>query len=410
MKFLFMPLLAAVCLAPAWAQPSLTLARALELARQGNPGLRALALETAAADADAQQASLRPDPTLEYVREGRAGEGGASTFQLSIPLELGGKRAARIEAARAGSRVAALELAIGRARIEAEVAAAYHQAWLAQQHVALAAQVSETGRRSSDAAARRVLAGKVSPVEEARARVAEANWRIEGVAAQRELEEARIRLAGLLGIAAGELGTLAAPALPLAGDQAPLEARLEALIEASPEIGRAQAEVEAGKAALRVERAQRIPDVALIVGTKREGPQRERVRQNIIGLSVPIPLFNHNQGAILAAERRAGKASAQLEATRLRVHAEAMQAQARMRAALQQERLVREDVLPGARFAADAAMKGFEAGKFKFVEVLDAQRSWVQAQAQHLQAVSDFYRARADLARLVGTLDVKDTQ
>jgi cobalt-zinc-cadmium efflux system outer membrane protein len=182
------------------------------------------------------------------------------------------------------------------------------------------------------------------------------------------------------------------------------------LIEASPEIGRAQAEVEAGKAALRVERAQRIPDVALIVGTKREGPQRERVRQNIIGLSVPIPLFNRNQGAILAAERRAGKAGAQLEATRRRVHAEAMQAQARMRAALQQERLVREDVLPGARFAADAAMKGFEAGKFNFVEVLDAQRSWVQAQAQHLQAVSDFYRARADLARLVGTLDVKDTQ
>ncbi len=410
MKTIFTPLLAAVCLAPAWAQPSLTLADALELARQGNPALRALALEAAAVDAAGRQAALRPDPALEYVREGRSREGGAATFQLSIPLELGGKRAARIEAARAGSRAAALDLAIGRARIEAEVAAAYHQAWLAQQHVALAAQVSETGRRSSDVAARRVLAGKVSPVEEARARVAEANWRIEGVTAQRELEEARIRLASLLGRAAGELGTLAAPALPIEEARAPQDARLDALIDAAPEIGRALAEVEAGQAAVRVARSQRMPDVALIVGSKREGPERERVRQNIIGLSVPIPLFNRNQGAILAAERRADKASAELEAARRRVRAEAMQAQARMRAALQQERLVREDVLPGARFAADAAMKGFEAGKFNYVEVLDAQRSWVQAQVQHLQAISDFYRARAELAKLVGTLDIKDMQ
>jgi cobalt-zinc-cadmium efflux system outer membrane protein len=142
------------------------------------------------------------------------------------------------------------------------------------------------------------------------------------------------------------------------------------------------------------------------VGAKREGP--ERLRQNIIGLSVPLPLFNRNQGAILAAERRADKARAELDATRQRVHVEAMQAHARMQAALQQERLVRQDVLPGAQYVAEAAMKGFEAGKFNYIEVLDAQRTWVQAQGQHLRAISDFYRAKADLAKLVGVTDIKD--
>ncbi len=180
MKNICVPLLAAICMAPAWAQPSLTLADALQRARQNNPELRALALETSAVDAAGSQAALPPNPSLDYVREGKASQGGSTTIQLSIPLELGGKRAARMAAASAGSRAAALDLAVGRARVEAEVAAAYHQAWLAQQHVALAAQVSETGRRSSDAAARRVLAGKISPVEEARARVAEANWRGRG--------------------------------------------------------------------------------------------------------------------------------------------------------------------------------------------------------------------------------------
>ena len=408
MKNICVPLLAAIFMAPAWAQPSLTLADALERARQSNPELRALALEAAAADAAGRQAALPPNPALEYVREGKASQGGSSTIQLSIPLELGGKRAARMAVARAGSRAAVLELAAGRARVEAEVAAAYHQAWLAQQHVVLAAQVSETGRRSSDAAARRVLAGKISPVEEARARVAEANWRMEGVTAQRELDEARIRLASLLGSAAGEFGTLAAP---VSLEDAALPAgQVEYLLLSAPAIERAMAEVEAGNASVQLERAQRMPDVSLILGAKREGPERERVRQNIIGLSIPLPLFNRNQGAILAAERRADKARAELEGTRLRVRAEALQAQARMQAALQQESLVRLDVLPGAQYAADAAMKGFEAGKFNYVEVLDAQRTWVQAQGQHLRAISDFYRAKADLAKLVGATDIKDSK
>jgi len=408
-KAICVPLLAAICLAPAWAQPSLTLAGALERARQSNPELQALALEASAVDAAGRQTALLPNPSLDYLREGKNSEGGSSIVQLSIPLELGGKRAARMEAARAGSRAAALDLAIGRARIEAEVAAAYQQAYLAQEHVALAAQISETGRRSSDAAARRVLAGKVSPVEEARARVAEANWRMEGVAAQRELDEARIKLASLLGNAGSEIGTLAAPVSP-AEAGLPGE-RLEGLIASAPAIERAMVEVEAGKASLRLERAARVPDVSLVVGSKRsEGPERDRVRQNIIGLSVPLPLFNRNQGAILAAERRTDKARSELEATRLRIRAEALQAHARMQAAMQQERLVREDVLPGARYAAEAAMKGFEAGKFNYVEVLDAQRTWVQAQGQHLRAISDFYRSRADLAKLVGNLDIKDSK
>ncbi|WP_162253032.1 TolC family protein [Duganella sp. Root1480D1] len=409
MKAICVPLLAAICLAPAWAQPSLTLAEALERARQSNPELQALALEASAVDAAGSQAALLPNPSLDYLREGRVSEGGSSTIQLSIPLELGGKRAARIEAARAGSRAAALDLAVGRARIEAEVAAAYQQTYLAQQHVALAAQVSDSGRRSSDAAARRVLAGKVSPVEEARARVAEANWRMEGVTAQRELDEARIKLATLLGNTGDGIGTLAAPVAPA---EAGLHgAQLEGLIASAPAIERAVAEVDAGTASLRMERAARMPDVALIVGSKRsEGPERDRMRQNIIGLSMPLPLFNRNQGAILAAERRTGKARAELEATRQRIRAEAMQAHARMQAAMQQERLVREEVLPGAQYAAEAAMKGFEAGKFNYVEVLDAQRTWVQAQGQHLRAISDFYRARADLAKLVGNLDFKDSK
>lgn len=403
MKRLCIPLLAAACLAPAWAQPTLTLADALHKARQDNPELKVLELEAGAVEAAGRQAALRPNPSLEYVREGRASEGGTATVQLAIPLELGGKRAARMDAARSGNRAAAAELAAGRARIEAEVAAAFHAAYLAQEHVTLAAQVSENGRRSSDAAARRVMAGKVSPVEEARARVAEANWRIEGVGAQKELDEARIKLASLLGGDPRLIGTLAAPGAPEAS-----ALQLETLLDAAPAIERAAAEVEAGSAALKLERAQGVPDVSLIVGSKREGPERERVRQNIVGLSIPLPLFNRNQGAILAAERRADKARAELEATRLRIRAEALQAHARMQAALQQERLVRADVLPGARYAAEAALKGFEAGKFNYVEVLDAQRTLVQAQAQHLRVLSDFYRAKADLSRLVGNPDIKE--
>jgi cobalt-zinc-cadmium efflux system outer membrane protein len=100
----------------------------------------------------------------------------------------------------------------------------------------------------------------------------------------------------------------------------------------------------------------------------------------------------------------------------MRLRADAAQAASRLGAALEQEQLIREHVLPAGESAFAAASKGFNAGKFSFLEVLDAQRSYFHAQQQHLRAVSEAHRAAADLAALTGpdtassTIYPQDTQ
>lgn len=71
-------------------------------------------------------------------------------------------------------------------------------------------------------------------------------------------------------------------------------------------------------------------------------------------------------------------------------------------AARTEAQLLRDDVLPGAQSAYDAATKGFELGKFDFLDVLDAQRTFFAAKSQYLRALAETYRAAADIDRLLG--------
>ncbi len=63
------------------------------------------------------------------------------------------------------------------------------------------------------------------------------------------------------------------------------------------------------------------------------------------------------------------------------------------------------EVLPGAQTALSAASKGFELGKFSFLEVLDAQRTLIHARTQRLQAVAEAHRAAYAIDRLLGSDD-----
>ena len=59
-------------------------------------------------------------------------------------------------------------------------------------------------------------------------------------------------------------------------------------------------------------------------------------------------------------------------------------------------------VLPGAQSAFDAATEGFRQGKFGYLEVLDAQRTFFEARGRHIEALSAYHKAVADTERLIG--------
>jgi hypothetical protein len=79
---------------------------------------------------------------------------------------------------------------------------------------------------------------------------------------------------------------------------------------------------------------------------------------------------------------------------------EVTQNEERLKALVVEAQTLQSEIMPGARSAYEAASKGFELGKFSFLEVLDAQRTFFQARAQYLRSLSDAHRTAAELERV----------
>jgi len=401
MRRLLLPFgLAAALLSPVplLAQTTLTLEQALEQATSRSPTLAAASKEVEASDGAVRQAGAWRNPELSAIVEDTRRETRTTTTTVGFPLELGGKRAARVTAAGRARDVAQAELANARAELRSRVIAAYFAVVVAQERTRLAASSAETATRAAEAVGKRVAAGKVSPVEETRARVDQTNAQLESAEAAAELQTVRFALASQLGEAEPKFDAVAAD-LAVAPER-PAFAELMARLDASSALTASRAEVERRRALVDVERTKAYPDVTLSVGAKRDNELSRT--QAVVGVSVALPLFDRNQGAVLEASRRADKASDELQAARLRLSAELQEAANRLAVARASLQVLQTTVLPSAQQAYDAASKGFEAGKFGFLEVLDAQRSLLQARSRHLNTLAAAHQAAAVIDRIVG--------
>ncbi|MBD9664764.1 cobalt-zinc-cadmium efflux system outer membrane protein [Variovorax beijingensis] len=431
MRTLFVPLaVMALAVPPAFSQPiagshlspirhtaagtaepagPLDLRSALALAQQFNPGLSSASREREATDAALVQAGAWPNPVLEAQVEDLRRGNRTTTLQLSQPIELGGKRAARVTAAERARDQAASALLARRSELRASAITLFFEVLAAQERLRLAQDSVGLAEAATRAAANRVAAGKVSPLEESRARVAEAGIRVELLQAEGALRSARQQLAALWGNPNPRF-TQADGAL----DRLPAAAgNVESRLSAAPVLRQARLEVERRQALSDLEQARRVPDVTVSLGAKRvpadEGMGSSDRNQVVVGLSVPLPIFDTNRGNVAEALSREEKARDELAAAELQLGADVAQATERLRSARATAQTLQRDALPGAEAAYKAAARGFELGKFSFLEALDAQRTLFQVRNQHLLAVADAHRAAAELDRLLGTGGEEET-
>lgn len=376
-----------------------TRAMAIDLALRSNSEIAMAVHEVEASEGALRQAGVIPNPVLStQVEDTRYRDTRTTTVQINQPLELGGKRSARIAAADRAHDLAIAEWEAKRADIRATVTAAFYDVLSAQERLRLAQASAELAKRATTAASKRVMAGKVSPLEETRARVAQSGVQIELAQAQSELATARSRLAATWGARQARFERVDGSVndVPVVPDWDVLAARLEQ----SPNLARARIEVDRRRALTRVERSRQIPDITVSVGAMRD--EQLGRNQAIVGVSIPLPLFDRNQGNLQEAISRSYKAEDELVVTEVRLKSDVAQLYESLRTARQQAELYQKEILPGAQSAYDAATTGFEFGKFGFLDVLDAQRTLFQATAQYLRALSEAHRTAAEIDRLVG--------
>ncbi|MCL5280458.1 MAG: TolC family protein, partial [Planctomycetes bacterium] len=143
-----------------------------------------------------------------------------------------------------------------------------------------------------------------------------------------------------------------------------------------------------------------VPDIAVGGGVRRYEDTGEGAF--VLDLSLPLPLFNRNQGGILAATAELGKARRQYEAAQVRVWATLSEAVSTLAAAYDQVTILRDEVLPKAQRAFEAARQGYQQGKFDYLHLLDTQRTLFQTQAQYVNSTEAYHKAQAEVQRLTG--------
>lgn len=385
-------------MAPAAFAQSISLPQALSTAMDANPDLAAARQEIGIADGARKQAGLIPNPTISYDVEDTRRNTSTTTVSLSQTLELGGKRGARVEVATYGQTAAQLELDRRVNGLRADVVQAFYAALRAQTGLDLAKQSLELTDRGLRIVDGRVRAGKSSPVEATRAQVQLAEAQLQVRRAETEKATAYQQLAQITGSSVTVFDRLDSPTL--SPGLPPRAEELLAKLDQTAEMRQAVIQIDKSDASLGSEKAQRIPNLTVSVGSQYDRSVRERV--NTVGLSMPLPLFDRNQGNILSASRRADQARDQRNAVELRLRTETQTALNQWSTAMQEVESYDKTILPSAQQAVETATRGFEMGKFGFIEVLDAQRTLIVARGQYLESLTAATNARAQVERVYG--------
>ncbi len=366
----------------------LTLAQAMEEADARSPRVLAAAAEMEAARGRQRQAGYRFNPIVNVDVENFAGTGPYSGFaglettvSINQRLDLGGRRRARMTLADAEFVAAQCRLEIARADLAFEVRGQFAAAIAARDDLALARENETRTREFVRVAQTMVDTGNEPPLRAFRANAALVQATAELRAAEAGEASARRSLAALLGVATppaelidGEIGTRPADV----DARATLDVRL-----AETEQAIAEARLRGQRAEARVD-----PSVGLGVRQLRETGDRAFVAN----LSMPLPIFDRNQGNVAAARADVTAAAARRENAVVTAAAAIANARADLDSTEARLAALEGAGIEQAREGVRLAELSYRAGKSSLVEYIDAQ----QAYAAMRTALIAARRARAE--------------
>ncbi len=351
----------------------------------------------AEADADVVAAGIWANPSLELSHD-KTGGARESTWRLAQPFDVSGRRGLRQDAARLRLDATEADTRAWREERAAELRRSFHDvlrqqsalrvidAWMAR--FAVIGNVVDKLARAGDASGydRRRLAREQQTAEAKAAEV------------RAGLERSRARLAALVGQPAtdeGVAGTLL-PTLP-AGLPA-----LQARLVQRPDLAALAARADAANADNAA--AQRnFPELTVGVGGKRTDDGVLRENGTLFSVSIPLPVFDRQQGAdrrtaaqAMAARAEYALAKQKAEGDLIGLHRQLMQLIAAA------ERYRREAVAPSADLVRIAEV-AYRAGESTVLELLDAYKGALDAETTALDLEWKAREVRIELDQLTGS-------
>jgi outer membrane protein, heavy metal efflux system len=388
-------------------------------ALQSNAELAAARLDLERGRARLRQAGLRPNPTVDFEQTtGRfTGSWGdqATTIGFALPLEIGGQHGRRIELAQAELAATEAEIADRERRLVGAVRAAYAEALAALRELQITEGLNNLDLQTSSVVEARFTEGESAALEVNLLRVEVERLRSRRAFIEGKLQAAVLSLKRLTGMAPDESlrlrEDLREPGLPEPPPS--LESAVEFALRQRPDLRLARLNERAAQAGLRLARAQAAPGVTVSAKYSSDRsitdlpapliPFPDRSRTLSFGVSVELPLFKRNQGAISEAETAITQVQRRREFAEQVVRNEVSSAYVRYQAAQASQQLFEQGVLARSNANIRTLQEAYRMGAFRVTELIAEQRRLVDSEREYTEVLTERYRALADLQTAIGS-------
>lgn len=386
---------------------ALSLTTAIERGRQNHPLLIAAKRRVAMFEGELVEAGLKPNPTFTVSGENfplDPPEGGFSFKRtvdwfayFSQTIERGNKRELRRAAAERAIETAQTEAEALERQLVYEIKVAYQQAAAARERVELLREnLNQLGQlvKLNEV---RVNAGYTAEGDLIKARLEAQRIEYSYRKTIIEYDRAKIALLKAMGEASFEADFELADRLEFKTVSLNATALQEAALRRA-NIKVVEARLEKARAQLRLEQANAKPNLTASFGYKRNG-----LDNALYGaLSIPLPIYNKNQGFIARAQAEVGMYESELRFERAVVLAEVTAARRAVAANEQQIEALRAEFLRNADESQQVSLAAYREGATDLLHLIDAQRTRTQAQELYFQALADYQLAIHELERAAG--------
>jgi outer membrane protein, heavy metal efflux system len=390
-----------------------------ELARMAlkqNTDLQAAREPVHQAEARLTQARLWPNPSVElsrktdapFANEGDRGYG----VTLSEPLELGGKRGNRTTLAKTSIEVARADVAEAERQLVGRLRLLFAQALGIASRVDLLDQLERANGQVVGVMNVRLRAGDASQLDVQLVQAQTNQVRAERLIAENQLAGLVLQIRTLAGFSTAQ-PLILKPGTGGGEVAETVEAAVARAFQIRPDVKAARLREELAEAGISVARSQAIPDITAFARYAQEsllGPPPTAMsspsfaRESVLefGVSMPLPIFNREQGNVSEAASRRVQARAERESLEASVRRDVALAFNRYDTARTTLEILRSGVLAPNEASVRIVQLSYNLGELRFLDIVNQQRVLIDAQTTFANAQVDLNTARAELETAIG--------
>jgi outer membrane protein TolC len=410
---------------PSWAQQAsvqfvsdtqgISFEELVQTALSRNKDLEAARESVRQAEARLTQARFRPNPALEVSRTTDAmfGNEGDTAFSVtfSAPLELGGKRSKRIRVEETAIEVTKAEIVDRERQLIGQLRSLYVQAIGGASRMDLFDRLDGLNQQMVNVMDVRLRAGDASRLD-SRLLVAQTNQvRAQRLVAANQLGNTMLQIRMVAGFSANEPLLLKRPG-PRTDVRETEETVILRALENRPDLKAMRLREELFEAGITLAKSQTVPNATAFVRYGRESVpivsmagqpiafDRESVME--FGISLPLPLFNREQGNIAEAASKRVQARSEREGLEVVIRKEISLAYRRYITAQQTLNILQTGVIQPNQESFQIVQLAYRLGEMRLLDIVNQQRVVVETETAFVDAQTEYNSALAELEQALG--------